>query len=175
MTPAEGGTILSMSGQALLFLSTVLVGGLIGVFFDVFRILRRTFPIFANSVIVQIEDIFFWAAVTGMTFYFMLNQSYGEIRVFSVIGAGIGIALYFATISRVVMKVFVSLIEYMKKVVTVAFRIILFPLKTVYKWLYAPIKWSGGKVRSVLRKIKRYGKIRLRKYSRNWFILRKKV
>jgi spore cortex biosynthesis protein YabQ len=75
--------ILSMSGQAWLFLSTVLAGAVIGLFFDVFRILRRTVPFLAKPVAVQFEDLFFWLLVTGATFYFMLNQNFGEIRLFS--------------------------------------------------------------------------------------------
>jgi spore cortex biosynthesis protein YabQ len=171
----QGVPILSMSGQAWLFLSTVLAGAIIGLFFDAFRILRKTVPFLANSAVVQFEDLFFWIMVTGGTFYFMLNQNFGEIRLFSVIGAGVGIVLYFAAVSRFVIKIFVAVLEYMKKVVATALRIIFFPLRIIANWVSPPLKFLYGKIRSVLRGIRRYGKIRLKKSSRNWFILRKKV
>jgi spore cortex biosynthesis protein YabQ len=158
--------ILSMSGQAWLFLSTVLAGAAIGFFFDVFRILRKTVPLLATPAAVQLEDFIFWVAVTGGTFYFMLNQNYGEIRIFSVVGAGAGIALYFASVSRFVIIIFVAVIEYLKKVFAAAFKIIFFPVRMAFKWIYPKLR---------LRDFKRYGKIRLKKYLRNWFILRKKV
>jgi spore cortex biosynthesis protein YabQ len=173
MTP--GVPILSMSGQAWLFLSTVLAGAGIGLFFDVFRILRKTVPFLKNLWAVQLEDLFFWIAVTGGTFYFMLNRNFGEIRLFSVIGAGLGAALYFAAVSRYVRIVFVAVIEYMKKVVAAALRIIFFPLRFIANLVSPPLRFLYRKMRSLLYGVKRYGKIKLKKSSRNWFILRKKL
>ena len=164
-----------MSGQAWLFVYTVLVGAAIGLFYDAFRILRKTMPFLSVPFAVQLEDLFFWAAVTGGTFYFMLNQNFGEIRIFCVIGAAVGIALYFAAVSRFVMVVFVAVIEYLKKVIAVAFRIIFFPIRIIANFISPPLKFLRGKICSALRRWKRYGKIRLKKTSRNWFILRKKV
>ncbi|MCL2578317.1 MAG: hypothetical protein FWE27_09805 [Defluviitaleaceae bacterium] len=168
--------ILSMSGQAFLFLSTVLVGACIGLFFDLFRILRKTVPFLAkNSLAVQLEDLFFWVIVTGGMFYFMLHRNFGEIRLFSVIGAVCGAALYFAVLSRFVIFVFVSVINYLKKVTATAIRIILTPLRLLFIWLSPPAKSLYKKIRSGLCGVFRYGKIRVKKTSRNWFILRKKV
>ncbi|MCL2049630.1 MAG: spore cortex biosynthesis protein YabQ [Defluviitaleaceae bacterium] len=167
--------ILSMSGQAQLFLWTVLVGAVIGLFYDCFRILRRVVPLLALPFAVYLEDFIFWVAATGGTFYFMLNQNYGEIRVFSVLGAGLGAVLYFVTISRLVMLVFVTVIEYMKKVIAAALRIIFFPLRVLVSWLSPYLKKIYKKVRFVLRSVRMYGKIRLKKFLRALLIVRRKV
>ncbi|MCL2456757.1 MAG: hypothetical protein FWD19_04330, partial [Defluviitaleaceae bacterium] len=151
--------ILSMNGQAWLFFSTVLAGAAIGIFFDAFRILRKTFAIFASPAAVQLEDFIFWVAVTGGIFYFMLNRNYGEIRIFSVVGAGLGIVIYFATVSRFVLKIFVAIVEFLKKVFAAAFKIIFFPLRIFFNWFFPKLR---------LRALRRYGKIRLKKYLRNW-------
>ena len=165
--------ILSMSGQAWLFLSTVGVGVLIGMFYDAFRVLRRTAPHLALAV--QLEDLFFWIIVTGSMFYFMLSQNFGEVRLFSLMGAGCGAALYFATVSRYVIKFSVVVINFCKKVFATAFRIITFPFRVVFSWISPPIKKFVSKRRKGLQGLTRYGKIQMRKTVRNWFILRKKV
>jgi hypothetical protein len=58
--------ILSMPAQAWLFVSTVMAGGAVGVFYDFFRVLRRTAP--HRKWAVQLEDLFFWLAVTVLIF-----------------------------------------------------------------------------------------------------------
>ncbi|MCL1884989.1 MAG: spore cortex biosynthesis protein YabQ [Defluviitaleaceae bacterium] len=171
----DGSAILSMNSQAWLFLSTVLAGVVIGLFYDVMRIFRRTVPFLKKSFAVQLEDLFFWIAVTCGMFYFMLNRNFGEIRLFSMIGAAIGFALYYATVSRFVILIFVAVIEYLKKVFTVAFRIIFTPIRLIFNLISPPLTKRVLKVRSGLCGFLRYGKIRLKKTSRNWFILRKKV
>ena len=165
--------ILSMSGQAWLFFSTVGVGFAIGVFYDVFRIFRKTAPHF--SLAVQLEDLFFWVAVTGAMFYFMLSQNFGEIRPFSILGAGCGVVLYFATISRWVIKFCVVIVNYLKRVFAAAFRIISLPVRFIWVWISPPIMKFSVNRRKDLRGLARYGKMHMKKSTRNWFILRKKV
>jgi spore cortex biosynthesis protein YabQ len=165
-----------MSGQAILFLSSCLVGAGIGLFFDCFRILRKTVPFFAKSMLaVQLEDLFFWIIVTGGMFYFMLHYNFGEIRLFAVVGAACGGAIYFAALSRFVIRIFVAVINYLKKVVATALKIIFTPARFIIKWLSPPVRAVRSKLRSGLCRVFRYGKIRIRKTSRNLFILRKKV
>ena len=165
--------ILSMSGQAWLFLSTAGVGAAIGLLYDGFRILRKTTPHFA--FVVQLEDLFFWLAATGAMFYFMLSRNYGEIRPFALIGAGCGIALYFATVSPFILKFFVAVINYLKRVFAAAFRILSLPVRFIWVWVSPPIvKFINGR-RKDLHGLARYGKIQMKKSARNLFILRKKV
>ena len=165
--------ILSMTGQAWLFLSTVIVGAAIGLFYDAFRIFRKTAR--HSGLAVQLEDLFFWVAATGLTFYYMLHRNYGEIRFFTLIGMAIGLVLYFATISRFVLVVFVTVINYLKRVVTTILRIFLMPVRIIAAWLAPPLGKACGAARKQMRRVKRYGKARLRKTVRDWDIMRKKV
>ena len=165
--------ILSMSGQAWLFLSTVLVGGAVGLLYDITRIFRKTAR--HSGLAVQLEDLLFWMAATGLTFYYMLHRNYGEIRVFTLIGIAIGLVLYFVTVSRWVLIVSVAIVNYLKRVVTAAVRIILVPVRFAAAWLAPPVKKALGSARKRTRRVKRYGKNKLRKTVRDWVILRKKV
>jgi len=165
--------ILSMQGQAFLFLSTVLMGACVGLFYDVFRIFRKTAP--HSTLAVQLEDLFFWTAATVGTFYFMLNRSYGEIRPFALLGVALGILLYFTTVSRYVVRVCVVIVTYLKKVIAAAVKIIFLPLRFIFNLIKPPINSFAQKRRKDLRSAARYGKIKMKKTARNWFILRKKV
>ena len=165
--------ILSMPQQAWLFLSTVVIGAGLGLFYDVFRVLRKTAP--HRGFAVQLEDLLFWLAVTALVFYFMLHRNYGEIRFFSLLGVAIGGALYFATISRLVLKVSVVVVNFLKRVIAAAVRIILLPLRLIVTWLRPPVIKLLRVIRKRLRLWMRYGKIRARKTARSWFIVRKKV
>ena len=165
--------ILSMPSQAWLFLSTVVAGMIIGLFYDVFRIIRKTTP--HRAWVVQLEDVLFWVIATGAMFYFMLQHNFGEIRVFSLLGAACGATLYMATLSPLVLKISVTVIDFVKRVVTTVVRIICFPIKFLYGLISPPIRKFLVKRRKNLRTAVRYGKIHIKKTSRNWFILRKKV
>ena len=162
-----------MSGQAWLFLSTVVVGVAIGLLYDVFRILRKTMPHFALAV--QLEDVLFWLAATGAMFYFLLRRNFGEVRPFTLIGAGCGIALYFATVSPFILKFFVAVITYLKRVFAAAFRVLLLPVRFMWVWMSPPVVQFIKSRRKDLHGLARYGKIQMKKSSRNLFILRKKV
>ena len=161
------------SSQAWLFLSTVVVGMAIGLFYDIFRITRKVAP--HTALAVHFEDAVFWMLATGGMFYFMLHRNYGEIRPFALVGATCGVALYFATISRPVLKVSVTVINFVKRVIAAAVRIILFPLRFLFNLIAPPAKKFLSKRRKNLRSVARYSKLHIRKHARNWKILRKKV
>jgi len=162
-----------MSGQAWLFMSTIIVGAAIGLLYDVFRIFRKTAP--HAGIAVQLEDLLFWVAATVLTFYYMLHRNYGEIRPFVMLGVVIGVVLYFATISRFIVGACVAVVNYIKKVVIAAIRIILVPVKLVVGLVWPPIIKAKDTVHRQTLRVKRYGRGKIRKTARNWGIFRKKV
>jgi len=165
--------ILSMPAQAWLFLSTVLVGVAIGLFYDVFRIFRKIIP--HSTIVVQLEDLFFWLIVTIAVFYFMLHRNFGEIRPFTILGVIVGAALYFATISQWIVKVVVAVIKYVIKVFISVVRIIFTPLRLFFTWISPPFVSFFRKRRANVQNISRNGKMRMKKSARNWSIMRRKI
>jgi spore cortex biosynthesis protein YabQ len=165
--------ILSMPEQAWLFLTTVVVGVVVGLFYDFFRVLRKTAP--HGYLAVQLEDLFFWLAVTVLVFYYMLHRNYGEIRFFSLLGMGVGVVLYFVTVSRFIVKISVAIVEYLKKVIAAVVRIILLPLRLLFAFVFPPAKKAARSLQKRLRLLGRYGKMKARKTARNWAIVRRKV
>jgi len=170
------GVFWTIGGQALLFVYTILAGVCIGFFFDCFRILRKTVPFMAKSTsIVALEDLFFWLVATFGMFYFMLHSNFGEIRLFAIVGAICGGAVYFATLSRLIMLVLISSIEFLKKIIIKIFGFFFAPFRLLHVLAAPPIRKAKSKVCSVLRLTLRHVKIRLTRSIRDWFILRKKV
>lgn len=95
----------------------------IGIFFDIFRILRRTFK--TPDIITYIEDTIFWIC-TGLFFLFLLFKfNNGEIRNYVIIGIIMGILIYLLTISKYFIKMNVTIINFLKK-------ILLYPIKLIY-------------------------------------------
>ena len=95
--------------QLYLFIIFTLDGILIGILFDFFRILRKSFN--TNDVVTYIEDICFWILTGILIIYSMYMFSDGKLRIFMVLGIAIGITFYILTFSRYVIKFSVNLLH----------------------------------------------------------------
>jgi len=102
-----------ITNQAYLFLIFTLNGFIIGLFFDFFRILRKSFK--TINLITYIEDIIFWILTGFLILYSIFKFNNGEIRFFMFLGIAIGILLYMLIISNKVIKISLYLINYIKK------------------------------------------------------------
>ncbi len=127
--------------QAYLFLIFALDGIFIGILFDFFRILRKSFK--TINLITNLEDILFWV-LTGLSIiYCMYNFSDGSIRFFMFLGLGLGLLLYMLTISNFIVGTVVKVISIIKKIIFTIAKIIIFPFKTIFnfteKILFRPI------------------------------------
>lgn len=112
--------ILSQLYSLLIFTIT---GIIIGVFFDIFRILRRSFK--TPDIITYIEDILFWI-FTGIFFIMVLFKfNNGEIRSYVLLGLIFGIIIYMLFISKYFIKINIKIIEIIKKILSYPIKIIL--------------------------------------------------
>lgn len=112
--------ILSQLYSLLIFTIT---GIIIGVFFDIFRILRRSFK--TPDIITYIEDILFWifTGVFFITVLFKFNN--GEIRSYVLLGLIFGIIVYMLIISKYFIKINIKIIKIIKKILAYPIKIIL--------------------------------------------------
>ena len=128
----------SVTNQAYIFISAIVGGIIIGLLFDVFRILRKMIK--KNNVLTYIEDILFWILATGITFALVFITNDGELRWFEFVGILLGVVFYHMVFSSFVIKIALTLIHIMKKVITVMIKIMLFPVVCIYKIFYRPVK-----------------------------------
>ena len=81
-----------MQNQVYIFIAFILNGFLIGIIFDCFRILRKSFK--TPDIITYIEDIAF-GIITGLLLLFSIMKfNNGELRVYLFLGILLGLILY---------------------------------------------------------------------------------
>ena len=165
--------ILSMSKQTILFAMTVGVGFVMGCLYDVFRILRKAIP--HKNAIIQLEDLLYWLLISLLFFYFALPKNYGEIRLFAIAGAVIGMILYFCTLSILIMHVSTAIIELIKKIVYGVVWLLLAPIRFAAKILASPVRKVKIFFRKQLKKFFLYAKMKLRGVRKSLSIMRRKV
>lgn len=154
--------------QAYSFFIYVISGIIISIFFDIFRILRKSFH--TPDMITYIEDILFWI-ITGLFLIFILfTFSNGEIRIYNIIGIVLGALIYLLTISKYFIKINVSVIIFIKKIIYKTISIILFPIKyilKIIKKLFKPFTFFVINIKKVLYKdIKVLKKTKIK--QKNW-------
>ncbi len=129
-----------MENQAYLFVIFILNGFLIGMLFDIFRILRKSFK--TNDLITYIQDILFWIITGFIILYSIFKFNNGELRGFIFIGIFIGISIYLLLFSKIFIKINLFIINIIKKII---YFIIIIPFKCVLgiikKFIFKPISF----------------------------------
>ena len=140
-----------INNQAQLFLVFIINGIIIGILFDFFRILRKSFK--TSDFTTYIEDILFWI-LTGFSILFTLFKfNNGEIRLYMFFAIVIGVLLYMLIFSSYIIKINVSIIVFFKKIIKkilfYVFILIKCLLKAVKKIVFNPISFIFINIRSL--------------------------
>lgn len=143
-----------IENQAFIFMVFIINGILIGLLFDFFRIMRRTFK--TNNVITYIEDFIFWILTGLILLYSVFTFNNGEIRIYMFLGVLLGITLYMLSISSYVIKINVKIINFIKMIIAKIIEIILYPIKLLLKILksifYKPVAFIIINVGKIIKK-----------------------
>lgn len=154
-----------IKNQAYIFLIFIVNGITIGLLFDFFRILRKTFK--TKDYITYIEDFLFWI-LTGFTIlYTTFNFNDGEIRLFMIFGIIIGTIIYMVFLSSYVIKINVTIINFIKNILSKIFNILSFPFVFIFsilKKVFAkPILFFTINIRKISTKISKNISINFKK------------
>lgn len=129
-----------MGNQAYLFVIFILNGFLIGILFDIFRILRKSFK--TKDWITYVQDILFWIITGFIILYSIFKFNNGELRGFIFIGIFIGLSIYLLLFSKIFIKINLFIINIIKKIF---YFIIIIPLKAIFsvvkKIIFKPISF----------------------------------
>lgn len=146
------------------FFIFTLVGIIISILFDIFRVLRKTFK--TPDVVTYIEDILFWiiSGIIILGSIFLFNN--GELRLYLFIGMSIGVLLYMLFISKYFIKINVYIISTIQKVINKILHIILKPIKIICsilkKIIFKPISFICINFKGfILKIIKKAKKIKI--------------
>ena len=112
----------NISIQLYNFFIFTISGVAIGIFFDIFRALRKSYK--TSNIITYIEDFLFWI-ITGFFFLFILFKfNNGQIRVYLLVSLISGFIIYLLTISKYFIDISVTIICFLRK-------LILYPIKII--------------------------------------------
>ena len=102
--------------QLFCLVAFTITGIVIGILFDIFRILRKSFK--TTDIITYLQDILFWILTGAILLFSIFCFNNGEIRSYIFIGIVLGIFLYMVTISKFIIKCCVPIVLGIKKVIS---------------------------------------------------------
>lgn len=145
---------ISLTVQTQIFFLSVLFGIILGMFYDVFVVMRIVTKCDKSQVFFQ--DIIYFA-ISGLTnFTFILAVNNGEVRFFIILAEILGWILYYITVGKMIVKIVTFVVLKIRRF-----------LSRVDKKIIVPIK---SKVRQMLKKVWNYIKVQpifIRKNKKN--------
>lgn len=140
--------------QLQLFFIFLINGLLIGLLFDFFRILRKAMK--TADFITYIEDALFWILTGFIILYSIFTYNNGEIRLFMFMAIILGILIYLAFISKMILNISLGIINVIKKILSTIFSIIKIPfhffMKMIKKLFLNPISFIIINIRNYFTK-----------------------
>lgn len=109
--------------QAYLFIVFSLTGVVIGILFDFFRILRRSFK--TSNIITYVEDVLFWILTGVLILYNIWYFNNGEIRIYMFLGIIMGLLIYMLTLSNIIVSLFSKILKILIKILEIPFKTII--------------------------------------------------
>ena len=140
---------LTLAQQTKGFLLSLGFGFIMGIFYDLFRIIRIC--ISRGKVAIIISDLLYCIFLCFCTFAFCLTMNEGEIRLYLLTGEAIGFAAYYFSLGAIIFSFSEILIEFIKKVCKWTFNAFSFP----FRWLFEKLRVNFDKI---LKKSRKNGK-----------------
>ena len=128
---------ISITEQSIVFLFSCVVGGFLGAFYDVFRIIRIAFN--SKWLSVFFQDIIFciFSAFSIILLVFYTNS--GTVRWFSLLGCFICFVLYHLTIGRIVIFMAEKIIAFIRMILRFIYKITVIPVKKTILFIFGLI------------------------------------
>ena len=123
--------------QLHIFLVSLAAGGALGLLFDIFRISRKIVK--TGSAATAAEDIIFLVIAALVLFATAYATNSGELRWYEFAGVFSGAALYFLTLSKLILLIGVKTVQILIKIILFLLKIVIFPIALIYKLLRKPL------------------------------------
>ena len=119
--------------QLQLFLIFLVNGLLIGLLFDLFRILRKAIK--TSDFITYIEDALFWILTGFSILYSIFTYNNGEIRLFMFLAIILRILIYLIFITKFILAISLTIVKVVKKILCILLHIINIPIQLFVKFI----------------------------------------
>lgn len=152
---------IAIAVQTRLFMMSFGFGFLLGMAYDLCRILRLT--VTRGKVAVFVVDILYFLAAGLSVFLFVLAYNQGEFRFYLILGIIFGFLIYYFTFGAFILKWSNRVIRLLRRILRAILRIFLTP----FRWFGRLIRRCWVKIRSSvpgkLKNFKVKSKIRLKR------------
>ena len=129
---------ISIGSQSLTFLKACLLGAALGLFYDLFRIMRRMVTLPYSFVAAQ--DLLYIFCSVFFSFVFFMQTTDGRLRWFIIVGELLGMAVYHLTIGSFIMWLAMKIIAFVKGLLNTAWRLFIAPVIELMEEKYKRIK-----------------------------------
>lgn len=144
---------MNIQEQMLSFTVFIIIGVVIGILFDVFRILRKSFK--TPDIITYVHDFMFWMLTGILLIYAIHSFNNGNIRIYIFVALVIGLLLYLVNISKYFIYINVKLIDIIKSILILPFKIIYNFIKKIFFNLKEKYTYFGKKMSKFFGNIKK--------------------
>ena len=127
--------------QLFCLIAFTATGIVIGVLFDIFRILRRSFK--TADWLTTLLDILFWILAGFVILFSIFKFNNGEIRSYIFVGISLGVLIYMLTLSKYIVRCSVIIIKFIKKIISYPVNLI---IKITNFLIIKPIKFLVKKI-----------------------------
>lgn len=142
--------------QTVVFIYSLLWGGVLGVLYDVFRVYRIC--VRSSTVSVIIQDVIFFSVCTVIVFLFLLSNVNGQLRGYYILGMFLGAVIYHYSLGNIVVRILASFVKITQAII----------IRPLIKLILAIKKLLNKILGAILFKLKKVGsffQIRLKKYT----------
>lgn len=122
--------IISLSAQINLLVYSFIAGMIIGILFDLYRLMRGLSN--PKKAITIIEDILFGIFTAIIIFIFLLYTNYAYTGFYVYMWIAFGIYIYFKFISRLFLKILYNSLRVIIKSIRIFLRVLFYPCKLFY-------------------------------------------
>lgn len=147
--------------QFRVFCYSLALGFGLGLFYEVFRILRAVFP-WWGALVIALQDVLYWSVCGVTTFLFFIQFTNGEVRAYALIGEGLGAALYLLTLGRLIRSLTQGILSLASRFLNFLYKIFCAPVIKLARRLGAKGKQLGKKVASGAKKAENKRKFHLK-------------
>lgn len=145
---------ITITEQSVIFLFSCVVGAFLGIFYDVFRILRVAFK--PKWITVFFQDIIFCVISSFVIILSIYYTNSGQVRIFGLTGCFLSFVLYHLTVGKFIMFVSTKIIEFIKRMLRFIYSITVKPLKIMILFIIKIINKQIRFVKRVFSNAKNY-------------------
>ena len=147
------GYMQGVSEQLKVFLYSFGLGFLLGILYDVFRVLRMIFSL--GKVTTFIQDFLYVVICAFLTFCFALVLNDGKIMFYIFFGEGIGWLIYYFSLGTLALKVSSAIINGVRNVVSLMKKLLERPIIFVIRKIKENVHKIGAKTKKIRKKLQK--------------------